>query len=173
LVFFCGGDYYHLFPAGGLHSSTPVQSGMLSQWADQAWHLVLPILCMSYSGVGYVARQVKTAAFECLQSDFILMARAKGLSRPAIFRRHVLPHAVLPAVTLLEFFFPALFAGSVLVESIFSIPGMGRLTVESVFSRDYPVLMGVGLFAAFSTLAGGLAIECLLRLWRGSSWEAA
>ena len=139
---------------------------------DIAWHMVLPVICLSYAGIGYVARQVRGSALECLRSQFVLLARAKGLRRRTIFARHVLPHATLPAVALLTQFFPTLLGGSVLIESIFSIPGMGLLTVDSVLARDYPVLLAIGLLSALVTLSGGLLIETYLRIRRGD-WEAA
>lgn len=172
MVFFCGGDYWHLFPVTGLRSVGKEQPTLLAEFKDVAWHMILPVICLSYGGIGYMARQVRAAAEECLQADFILLARAKGLRRRTIFTRHVLPHALLPTLALLELFFPALFAGSVIVETVFSIPGMGRLSVDAVLARDFPVLMAVGLFSAIATLAGGFMIEAWLRLFR-DRWEGA
>lgn len=172
MVFLCGGDYWHLFPVTGLRSAATGDARSLPLFFDVSWHLVLPVFCLSYAGVGYVARQVRSAALECLHSEFILLARAKGLRRRTIFSRHVLPHATLPGMALLTQFFPALLGGSVLIETIFSIPGMGQLSVESVLARDYPVLMAIGLLSALATLVGGLLVEGYLR-FRREGWDAA
>jgi peptide/nickel transport system permease protein len=170
MMFLCGGDYLALFPVTGLNSVDDLPRNMWAVLADRMWHLVLPVICISYGGIGYVARQVQSATTECLGADFLLAARAKGLSRFVILRRHVLPHALLPVVALTAQFFPALFAGSVVVETVFSLPGMGRLTLDSVLARDYPVLLAVGLLSAAASLSGGFLVEWLLRLWQ-PRWE--
>ena len=129
--------------------------------ADRIWHLVLPITCLTYAGFAYLSRLTRANMLEVVREDYIRTARAKGLSERLVIFKHALRNALLPIVTLLAFLLPAMFGGSVIIESIFSIPGMGQLGFEAVLSRDYPVIMAITTISALLTLAGLLLSDVL------------
>lgn len=131
---------------------------------DVAWHMVLPVLVTSLAGIAAMSRYMRSESLRILNEKFILMARAKGASEKRILWRHVMRNALLPIITLLGLSIPGLLGGSVLLESIFSIPGMGRLFYSAVFTRDYPTIMGVLVLGAFLTLAGNLLAD-IAYLW--------
>ena len=143
-----------IFPVSGLRSVFYEDHSWLWQWADLLWHMAMPIVVITMSGTAVFSRYVKASMEEVLEKDFIRAARARGLSERSVVYRHALKNALLPVVTLLGLSVPGLLGGSVVLESVFSIPGMGRLFYNAVFSRDYPVLMGVLVLGAVLTLLG-------------------
>ena len=124
------------------------------RFADRAAHLVLPVLCLSYGGIAYVARFVRATLIESAAGESWRAARARGLSLAAVLVRHGLRQAGLPLLTLAGFLLPGLVGGSVIVETVFSIPGLGRLFVDAAFQRDVPVLMGLTLLSGAATVVG-------------------
>jgi peptide/nickel transport system permease protein len=121
---------------------------------DRIWHLALPVFCLTYGGLAYVSRQMRAGMLETIRQDYIRTARAKGLSEHAVVFKHALRNSLIPIVTLLGFLLPAMLGGSVIIESIFTIPGMGQLGFDAILSRDYPVVMAIEVIAAFLTLVG-------------------
>ena len=165
IVFLCGGDFYYLFPPGGLTSLD--YSSEWPLWAkikDQAWHLFLPVLLLSYAGFAGLSRYMRTGMLEQLRQDFVLTARAKGLSERIVIYKHVLRNSLIPMVTILADLLPGLVGGSVIIETIFSIPGLGQLGYEAVLARDYPTVMALFTMSALLTLAGILLSDVLLAL---------
>ncbi|HEU5394422.1 MAG TPA: ABC transporter permease, partial [Candidatus Methylomirabilis sp.] len=133
--------------------------------AAQAWdlvaHLVLPIFIGAFGGLAGLSRFMRGSMLEVIRQDYIRTAQAKGLPERVVFYKHALRNAVLPIVTILGLSLPGLIGGSVIVESVFAIPGMGQLAVQSVFARDYPVVMGLLTIGAGLTLVGNrLADVC-------------
>jgi peptide/nickel transport system permease protein len=154
ILFLGGGDYWHIFPISGISSLDAEQLG-LGQWlVDRVWHLVLPVFCLTYGALAYVSRQMRAGMLEVIRQDYIRTARAKGLSERAVVFKHALRNSLIPIVTLLGFLLPAMLGGSIIIESIFTIPGMGQLGFEAILSRDYPVVMAISTIAAFLTLIG-------------------
>ena len=154
ILFLGGGDYWHLFPISGISS---LDAENLSRWAwlkDRAWHLVLPVFCLTYGGLAYISRQMRAGMLETIRQDYIRTARAKGLSERVVVFKHALRNSLIPIVTLMADLLPAMLGGSVIIESIFTIPGMGLLGFEAILSRDYPVVMAISIIAAFLTLIG-------------------
>ena len=154
ILFLGGGDYWHLFPISGISS---LDAEHLARWAwlkDRAWHLVLPVFCLTYGGLAYISRQMRAGMLETIRQDYIRTARAKGLSERAVVFKHALRNSLIPITTLLADLLPAMLGGSVIIESIFTIPGMGLLGFEAILSRDYPVVMAISTIAAFLTLIG-------------------
>jgi peptide/nickel transport system permease protein len=154
ILFFGGGDYWHIFPISGISS---LDAEHLARWAwlkDRAWHLVLPVFCLTYGGLAYISRQMRAGMLETIRQDYIRTARAKGLSENAVVYKHALRNSLIPIVTLLADLLPAMLGGSVIIESIFTIPGMGLLGFEAILSRDYPTVMAISTIAAFLTLLG-------------------
>ncbi len=128
--------------------------------ADLARHLVLPTACLALSGWAYVARYARAVFRTVLAREYIAVARSKGLTLPRAFR-HVAANAAIPFVTLVAAIIPGLIGGSVIVEQIFSWPGMGRLYLAAVEGRDYPVVMGLTLMSATAVAAGHLVVDLL------------
>jgi peptide/nickel transport system permease protein len=135
-----------------------------SRIADRLRHLALPLITLTLIGVGGVARYVRGAMLDVRGAPHVAVARAKGLSPAQVSLRHVLRNALIPVVTLLGLSLPALFSGAVFIESIFAWPGVGRIMVEAVGARDYPVIMAATSVSAALVVAGNLLAE-LLTAW--------
>lgn len=163
IVFLCGGDYYFLFPPGGLTSIDYSPEWPLWQkLRDQTWHLFLPVLMLSYAGFAGLSRYMRSGMLEQLRQDFVQTARAKGLPEGVVIYKHVLRNSLIPMVTILAGILPGLVGGSVIVETIFSIPGLGQLGYEAVLARDFPVVMALFTVSALLTLVGILLSDLLL-----------
>lgn len=163
IVFICGGDFLYLFPPGGLESLD--YSPHWSIWQrlkDQAWHLFLPVVLLSYDGFAGLSRYMRASMLEVLRQDFVQVARAKGLAERVVIYKHVLRNSLIPQVTILASLLPGLIGGSVIIETIFSIPGLGQLGYESVLARDYPAVMALFTVSAVLTLIGILISDLLL-----------
>jgi peptide/nickel transport system permease protein len=131
---------------------------------DRIWHLVLPVVCLSYGGFAGLAKLTRTAVLENLLSDYARTARAKGLAASAVLWRHVFRNSLLPLITVAASLLPSLLAGSVIVESIFSIEGMGKLAVEAVQTRDRELVLSITLIGGLLTLLGYLLADFLYAL---------
>jgi peptide/nickel transport system permease protein len=164
IVYLGGGDFWDLFPVYGLQSSGSENWPWWQRAWDQLWHLILPVTCMTYYTLAVLSRYMRTGMLEIIRQDFIRTARAKGLSEHAVIYRHALRNSVIPIITLMADILPALVGGSIVVETLFSIPGMGLLGYEAVFSRDYPLLMGVFILSALLTLVGIVISDFLYTL---------
>jgi peptide/nickel transport system permease protein len=149
----------HLLPLHGVADRMGAASA-LQQTADLARHLILPSICLALSGWAFVARYARAAFRSTLGREFLSAARAKGLSRTRAFG-HVLANTAVPLVTLLAGIIPGLVGGSVIVEQIFSWPGVGRLYLGAVEARDYPVVLGLTLLSAIAVLAGQFIVDLL------------
>jgi peptide/nickel transport system permease protein len=128
------------------------------QW-DFLSHLTLPILVATFGGLAGFSRYMRQSMLEVIRQDYIQSARAKGLAERVVVGKHALRNALLPIVTILGLSLPGLIGGSVIVESIFAIPGMGQLMVQAAFERDYPVLMGNLVIVSTLTLLANLAAD--------------
>ncbi|MBI1953037.1 MAG: ABC transporter permease [Candidatus Omnitrophica bacterium] len=146
-------------PVSGLSSLGIQPLSMMERLADGARHLILPVGVMVLGGLTGYARYLRSSVLNVLKQDYIRTAVAKGLSEKAVLYRHALRNALLPFITLLGLSVPGLLGGSVILESIFAIPGMGRLFFDSVMSRDYPVIMGLLVLGAVLTLIGNLLAD--------------
>jgi peptide/nickel transport system permease protein len=140
-------------------------SDFLTGWeriADRLRHLALPLATLTLIGIGGTARYVRGAMLDVAGAPFVAVARAKGLSPARVAVRHVLRNALIPVVTLLGLSLPALFSGAVFIEAIFAWPGVGRVLVEGVVARDYPVIMAATAVSAALVVAGNLLAEALV-----------
>ncbi|MCL4541978.1 MAG: ABC transporter permease [Chloroflexi bacterium] len=136
----------HWFPTGGWGS--PKQ-------------MVLPVLALAFTPAAYVARITRASILEVIRQDYVRTARAKGMQGRIIVWRHVLRNGLIPVVTVLGPIFAGLFSGSFIIESIFSIPGTGRLFVQAISARDYPLIMGTTLFYALIIVFANLIVDLL------------
>lgn len=148
------------FPIVGLHSMEE-QTGF-AYFIDMAWHLTLPIFVMVFVGLGSMIIYVRSLTLEILKSDYYYFARSRGLEKSRLLRYYILPNLLPPIVTLLGLSLPGLIGGSVILESIFGIEGMGQLFFMSALSRDYPIIMGTLMITAFLTLLGNMFADLLL-----------
>jgi peptide/nickel transport system permease protein len=132
-------------------------------WYERVWdtllHLFLPLLVSTYGGLASISRYARTSMLEVIRQDYIRTARAKGLSETRVLFRHALPNALIPIITMMGLSLPALIGGSFIIESIFAWPGMGRLGFEAIMSRNYTLVMGIGIISAFLTLLGNLLAD--------------
>lgn len=126
---------------------------------DRMWHLVLPIICLSYGGFAFLAKLTRSAVLENLMADFARTARAKGAPENVVLWRHVFRNSLLPLITVSAALLPGLLAGSVIVESIFSIEGMGKLAVESVQTRDRELVLSITFVSGLLTLLSYLIAD--------------
>ena len=146
-------------PISGLRSLNWEYMSFWSQQWDFVSHLLLPIFVATVGGLAGFSRYMRQSMLEVVRQDYIQSARAKGLAERVVIGKHALRNALLPIVTILGLSVPGLIGGSVIVESIFAIPGMGQLMVQSVFERDYPVIMGNLVIVATLTLVANLVAD--------------
>jgi peptide/nickel transport system permease protein len=164
IVYLGGGDFWDVFPVYGLQSDGARNWSLWTRVQDQLWHLVLPVTCMTYYTFAALSRYMRSSMLEVIRQDFIRTARAKGLSERLVVYRHALRNSLIPIVTLMADLLPALIGGSIVIETIFSIPGMGQLSFEAVLNRDYPMIMAIFTLSAILTLAGILLADILYTL---------
>ncbi len=155
------GVYLRWLPLGGMFSPNYDYLSPGKKFLDLGWHLVLPVFVSAFTGFASITRYSRGQMLEVLHQDYVRTARAKGLPEYKVIYKHALRNALLPIITLLGLSLPALIGGGVIFETIFSWPGMGRLGWEAVMSRDYPVIMGVGVLSAVFTLIGNLLADIL------------
>jgi peptide/nickel transport system permease protein len=146
-------------PISGLHSLGYEQMGLPSQVWDTARHLAIPVFISVLGGLAGISLFVRNGMLDVLHQDYITTARAKGLPENRVIYRHALRNALLPLITLLGLSIPGLIGGSVIAESLFAIPGMGKLFYDAVLMRDFPVIMGILTIGAVLTLLGNLLAD--------------
>jgi peptide/nickel transport system permease protein len=148
-----------IFPIAGLKS---LGHDYLS-WGGRIWdmihHLVLPVFVSAFGGLAGFSRYMRSNMLEVIRQDYILTARAKGLPERVVVYKHALRNALLPVITILGLSVPGLIGGSVIFETIFAIPGMGKLFYDGVMMRDYPLIMGILVIGAVLTLVGNLIAD--------------
>jgi len=150
-------------PISGMHSII-YNFQSLPFW-DKAWdlvkHAILPVFVQAFAGLAWLSRYTRSSMLEIIRQDYITTARAKGLSERDVIYKHALKNALLPIVTIFGLSLPGLISGSVIVETIFAWPGMGRLAFQAVLARDYPLIMGTSVFSVFLLLFGNLLADIL------------
>ena len=154
-----GGKGFEWFPTGGLRSNSFDTMSFLGQVADLGWHLVLPITCMVYGGFAYLAKQMRASMLENFTMDYVRTAKSKGVSMKRIVLIHVLRNSLIPLITILATLLPAMIAGSVIIETIFNIEGMGLFTFRAVTNRDFDVVQSMALIAGALNLTGLLLAD--------------
>ncbi|MGC8554577.1 MAG: ABC transporter permease [Candidatus Acidulodesulfobacterium sp.] len=158
LIIFFGIDL-HILPIGGI---TSTGYNFLPWWgkiANIAKHLVMPVFVAGFGGIAGLSRYLKGNMLEVYRQDYILTARAKGLKERTVIYKHAMKNALIPFITILGLSVPGLIGGSVIIETIFDINGMGRLFYQSVLARDYPTIMGILVIGAVLTLIGNLLAD--------------
>ncbi len=151
-------------PISGIRSLNAEYLPPAMAFWDLIRHLILPVLLAAFGGLAGLSRYMRANMLEVIRQDYILTARAKGLSERAVIYRHALRNALLPVITILGLSIPGLIGGSVIFETIFAIPGMGQLFYMAVMARDYPVVMGILFIGAVLTLFGNLIADVFYAL---------
>ncbi|MFO7654541.1 MAG: ABC transporter permease [Candidatus Krumholzibacteriia bacterium] len=164
-------------PSGGMHAPDAEFLGPSARLVDRLEHMVLPVSLLALSWAAGTARYVRNGVAEALEQDHVLAARARGLPERVVLVRYGLRNGLLPVVTLVGLHLPVLLGGAVATEAIFAWPGMGRVTIEAVWARDYPVVMATTFLAGALVALGSLFADILygivdprVRLGRESSW---
>ncbi|HEV8335917.1 MAG TPA: ABC transporter permease [Candidatus Polarisedimenticolia bacterium] len=152
-----------LFPLQGLGGAS-AGAGPLVRAADFLRHLALPALCLSYGSLAYLTRFTRANLLEEIGREYLTAARARGLGERLLAWKHALRNAAIPLLTLVGLLIPALLGGSVLIETIFSWPGLGRLYFYSLTNRDFPVILALTTLAALLTLGGSFLADLLYAL---------
>lgn len=156
IVFFAGGSFYDIFPIGGLYSDFYDEMGFTERIIDRIWHFVLPTICYTISSYTTLTFLMKNSLIEEIKKDYVRTARAKGLGEKSVYLKHALRNALIPIVTGIGGFLGIFFAGSLLIEKIFQLDGIGLLGFNSILSRDYNVIMGLVFIQALLMLIGNI-----------------
>lgn len=149
---------------GWLPSNGMITLGTEGGFADIVKHMIMPVLVLAFSMAGSNIRYIRSAVLEILQQDYLRTARAKGIGRFKVIYKHALRNALVPIITVIGMEIPLLFGGAVIIEQVFSWPGLGLMTMSAITSRDYPVIMGVCLLSAVVVLAANLITDILYAL---------
>ncbi|MDA8326033.1 MAG: ABC transporter permease [Nitrospiraceae bacterium] len=157
MIFF--GVQLGVLPISGIQSIDVSGLGPLGRLADWGRHLILPVFVSGFGGIAGLSRYSRSSMLEAIRQDYVRTARAKGLPERQVIWRHALRNALLPIVTIIGLSVPGLIGGSVIFETIFSIPGMGQLYYQSIMSRDYPTIMGILVIFAVLTQIGNLIAD--------------
>ena len=128
---------------------------------DRVLHMILPVICLTYGSLASISRYSRVSMLDALGQDFVRTARAKGLPERLVIFRHALRNALIPIITIFALELPVVIGGAVIIESIFSLPGMGQLMFQSLDAKDEPVIMGITVLAAVMTLLSYLAADIL------------
>jgi len=152
IAFFANPRHLDWFPASGIHAIDPSHLTTFQYVTDYLWHLVLPVTVMSLGGFAFLTKLMRASLIDNLHLDYARTARAKGVSPFRVVIHHVFRNSLLPLITVAAGIIPSLLGGSVIIEKIFSIPGMGQLAFTATFSRDLPVLQAVTFIGAVISL---------------------
>jgi peptide/nickel transport system permease protein len=152
LAFFANPRYFGWFPVGGAHSTTTDWMTSTQYARDFLWHMGLPVICLTYGGFAYLSKIQRASMLDNMSQDYVRTARAKGLPNHVVLMRHVFRNSLLPMITLLAGIIPGLLGGSIVVERIFSIKGMGDLVITATTARDLPIVQAVALISSAITL---------------------
>lgn len=158
ITYFGGGDYFDWFPP---YFAPDFDGGFFSDAKEMAYYLVLPLMCWTYGSLAYLSRQMRGGMLTVLGQDYIRTAKAKGLNDRSVTWKHAMRNSLLPIITIFAAVFPAAIGGGLVLEIIFSIPGMGKLGYEAVVARNYPIVFAVMMFSAILTLIGYLVADIL------------
>jgi microcin C transport system permease protein len=156
IVFFSGGSFFEWFPVGGLNSEAYEDFNGWEQFWDRVHHFALPLICYTIGSFTSLTILMKNSLIEEIKKDYIRTARAKGLDEKVVYMKHALKNALIPIVTGLGGFLSVFFAGSLLLETIFQLDGIGLLSYKSVLSRDYNVIMGLVFIQSALFLVGNV-----------------
>lgn len=147
-----------IFPISGVKTAG-LDAGGMQGILDMAWHMVLPVLVMSVSGIGGITRYVRASMIDVLRMDYIKTARAKGLREKTVIYIHAFRNALIPVVTITTWWIIGLFGGSIVIESVFLWPGLGKMLIDSLMQRDFAVVLTMQMFYVVLSLAGNVLMD--------------
>ncbi len=156
IVWFAGGSYFDWFPIGGIKADNYDELTTIGKILDRGYHFILPLTCYVMGGFTELSMLVRNSMLDVIKSDFIRTARAKGLTNKIIYFKHALRNAMIPVATGLGGFLRVFLAGSLIVETIFNLDGIGLLGYRSILSRDYNVIMGLTFISSLLLLVGNM-----------------
>ena len=154
IVFFAGGSFLEILPVGGLYSEFYEDLSSFDKFLDRINHFILPLICYTLGSFTSLTVLMKNSILEEIKKDYIRTARAKGVDEKVVYMKHALRNALIPIVTGLGSFLMVFFAGSLLLETIFQLDGIGLLSYKSILSRDYNVIMGLTFITSMLLMAG-------------------
>ncbi|MEI9475118.1 MAG: ABC transporter permease [Deltaproteobacteria bacterium] len=149
------------YPVLGMRSFVTEDFTTLEIVMDRLWHLMLPSIILAIGGIAGLSRYTRSSMLEVVRQDYVRTAKAKGLPEETVFYKHALRNALLPIITIFGFLIPDLIGGSIIMESVFAWPGIGRLSYQAVLARDYPVVMTILTISAVLTLIGNFVADIL------------
>jgi peptide/nickel transport system permease protein len=161
ILLVAGGDYLNLLPMYGANSINASEMSFFPRLWDRIEHMILPVFCLTYASLASISRYARVSMLDALGQDFIRTARAKGLPERLVIFRHALRNALIPIITIFALDLPSLIGGAIIIEGIFSYPGMGQLLFMSLDSKDEFTIMGITLVAAVVTLLSYLLADIL------------
>ncbi len=159
LLIYLFGVQWGILPISGIQSLDVTGLSGWDRLMDKSQHLILPVFVSAFGGLAGFSRYVRNNMLEVMRQDYIRTARAKGLAERVVIYKHALRNALMPVVTILGLALPGIIGGSVIMEQVFGIPGMGQLMFQSVMSRDYNLAMGILVPAAFLTMLGNFLAD--------------
>jgi peptide/nickel transport system permease protein len=149
------------YPVLGMRSFVTEDFTTVEIVLDRLWHLMLPSIILAIGGIAALSRYTRSSMLEVIRQDYIRTAKAKGLSEETVYYKHALRNALLPIITLFGFLIPGLIGGSIIMETVFAWPGIGRLAYQAVLARDYPVVMTINTITAVLVLIGNFIADIL------------
>jgi len=149
------------YPVLGMRSFVTEDLTSLEIVMDRLWHLMLPSIILAIGGIAALSRYTRSSMLEVIRQDYVRTAKAKGLPEETVYYKHALRNALLPIVTLFGFLIPGLIGGSIIMETVFAWPGIGRLAYQAVLARDYPVVMTINTISAVLVLIGNFIADML------------
>ena len=149
------------FPVFGLRDVTLMNANFFVRFFDGVWHMILPVTVLGLSSAASFMRYTRSAMLEVIRQDYIRTARAKGLKERVVIYRHAFRNGMIPIITLIGFWIPSLFSGAIMTESVFGLPGLGKVMVEAVAKRNEPLIIGICALLAVLTLVAALAADIL------------
>jgi ABC-type dipeptide/oligopeptide/nickel transport system permease component len=161
VIYLASGEYYSIFPAFGL-GDLPPQAPFIDRLIEKVYHTILPVICYSLSIIAIIARQMQESILQNLQLDYVRTALAKGLSFRQVIWRHIFKNSVIPILAFFTTLLPHLLSSSVVLEYIFSISGIGKLLLDSLYARNYPILFAIVLISSLITLIGNLISDFVM-----------
>ncbi|MBE7719052.1 MAG: ABC transporter permease, partial [Lacrimispora celerecrescens] len=156
--------YFFTVRLGWLPSSGMYTLGAQKSAIDVLKHMIMPVIVLATSMAGTNIRYIRSAMLEILRMDYLRTARAKGIGRFLVINKHALRNALIPVITIFGMHIPILFGGAIIIEQVFSWPGLGMMTMSAIISRDYPVIMGVCLMSAIVVLVANLLTDVIYAL---------
>lgn len=160
VIYLCGGDYLNWFPAPG-QAPVPEDAPMMYKLGEWFYRMALPLFCWTYGSLAFISRQMRGAMLNVIGQDYIRTARAKGLEEKRVIWKHALKNSLLPIITLFASVFPLAISGAFVIEFIFQVPGMGKVSLEALHARNYPIIFSTMMFTAILVMVGNLVADIL------------